>query len=83
MHLQLRDVEGVRADLVDKLLSLKRADLSAVLSAAPRPRAFGALLVNDIQRGILMYGEEGTEVGVVAQYLPVPLVGMHASGERG
>ena len=81
--MQLRDAEGVQEDLTSKLLALKRADLGAALFGRPRPPAFGGLMLADIGRGAALYSQSGVEVGVVGQYLPVPLGGMHGSGEKG
>lgn len=77
---QLRDKDGIKADLADRLLKIKRADLGAVLTGEPRPPAFGALMFSDIERGVGLYDKPGVESGLVGQYLPVPISGMFGTG---
>ncbi len=81
---QLRDREGIEADLQERLLGAKRTDLSSLLGSGPAPPpAFGALMFTDIARGAELYGgRAGVESGLVGQFLPVPLAGMFCSGER-
>jgi small ligand-binding sensory domain FIST len=81
LKLVLRDPEGIREDLANKLLRLKREDLAAMLSGRGRPPALGALLFVDLERGMGLHGRSGYEAGQVAAFLPVPLAGMFAAGE--
>ncbi|GBF92765.1 hypothetical protein Rsub_05134 [Raphidocelis subcapitata] len=81
LKLVLRDPEGIRADLAERLLATKRGDLAAVLAGAPRPPALGALLFVDLERGAGLHGEAGYEAGQVGAFLPVPLGGMYAAAE--
>jgi len=80
LKLVLRDPEGIRADLANKLLRLKREDLAAVLAGQSRPQAVGALLFVDLERGVGLHGEPGYEARQVGSFLPVPLAGMFAAG---
>ena len=57
MKLVLRDRDGVRDDLAQRLLTLKRGDLGAVLAGAPRPPPLGVLMFGDVERGEALYGE--------------------------
>lgn len=82
LKLVLRDPEGIRADLGDRLLRLKREDLAAVLAGRPRAQAVGGLLFVDLERGAALHGEAGYEAGRVGAFLPVPLAGMFAAGEQ-
>jgi small ligand-binding sensory domain FIST len=80
LKLVLRDPEGIRADLANKLLRLKREDLAAVLSGTARPPAVGTLMFVDLERGAALHDEAGYEAGQVGAFLPVPLAGMFAAG---
>lgn len=81
LKLVLRDPEGIREDLANKLLRLKREDLAAMLAGQARPPAVGTLAFVDLERGASLHDEAGYEAGQVGAFLPVPLAGMFAAAE--
>lgn len=79
---QLRDREGIEADLRERLVAVKKADLGAMMGAGPpQPPGLAALLFTDIERGEELYESPGVESGLVGQYLGLPLGGMFGAGE--
>lgn len=81
LKMLVRDKQGIQEDLREVLLRYKRQDLGLILKGEPLAPTFGTLLFSDYVRGAEFYNEENYESRVVAQYLPVPLSGVHGSGQ--
>ena len=78
----MRDEQGARTDLAEKLLGYKRQELSRVMQSRSPPPAFASFLMTDTERGAAYYGKEGgdnVESTIVASYLPMPLSGAFLS----
>lgn len=53
IRLMLRDRQGLREELRDRLLAYKRADLASILGGTSLPPTFGVLMFSDMDRTVL------------------------------
>lgn len=79
----MRNRETIEADLRERVVALKRRELTDQLSGSTPPPALGVMVMGDVERSHELYEADGFEVQLLSSFLPLPFSGMMGTGQIG
>ena len=79
--IQIRDDQGIKEELRERVLAYKRKDLQAMVTGQETRPTFGVVMFTDMDRGESLYGEKNFESRTLSTYLPAPTCGLFGGGQ--